>query len=289
MPIFNKVEARNFYDFLPSVNHRTGDIWRNLPSFGLFKSSSVDGIVVTPACDLANRKCETVTYLPILSIEEYLASPSCRYECWIEVQAALRKLKLSDQITSPNRFELAILEEFKGVVSALSPRELETPSGKQVAAYLQYLQSIESNLNIPISIICRIFSGSRLRDCINRIIVNSFKTDIHFLPADEKPSEYSAIKKHSLAVFRYPITIPIEILDLAQYATEQTWPAELDRVQKQWPSVVSFQHWPVKLATLKDDFLTDMVSRYVSMYIRLGSRDFSPDTVEKISSQIIGD
>jgi hypothetical protein len=289
MPAINRIEPKHFYDFLPSLDHRTGDIWRGLPTFGLYANKTTDAVVVTPACDLANQKCETITYLPIVSLEEYLSSSPYRYECWLEVQNALTKLKLADRVTPPNRFELALGDELKAALASLSSSELDTAAGKQVAAYLEYLKLTEKHEIAPISQIQRIFGKGRFKDQIDRAITNSLKADIHFLPADGQSTEYSAVKTHSLIAFRYPMTVPIELLDLAQRTTAQAWPIELERARPRCPSAASFLHWPVKLARLRDDFLADMLSRYVSMYIRLGSRDFSRETVEQISTEIIGE
>lgn len=289
MPVVNRIESKHFYDFLPSIDHRTGDIWRGLPTFGLYSKKVIDGIVVTPACDLANRKCETITYLPIVSIEEYLSSSPYRYECWLEVQNALTKLKLSSRVTPPNRFELALSEEFEAVVAGLGTSDLDTHAGKQIVAYFEYLKLAAKHEIAPISIIRRVFGKGRLEEQIDRAITNSLKADIHFLPADGQAAEYSSVRTHSLVAFRYPITVPIELLDLAQRTTEQAWPTERERACLQWPSAASFLEWPVKLSRLRDDFLADMLSRYVSMYIRLGSRDFSRETVEQITTQITGE
>ena len=43
---------------------------------GLLKESHLPGVVITPACDLANDKVETISYLPIIPIRNYLATTS---------------------------------------------------------------------------------------------------------------------------------------------------------------------------------------------------------------------
>jgi hypothetical protein len=68
MGVPKKIDERDYYDFLPPNVHRTGDIWKSLPTFGTLSCRSAPGIVITPSCDLANNKSETITYIPIISI-----------------------------------------------------------------------------------------------------------------------------------------------------------------------------------------------------------------------------
>ena len=67
--------AKNYYDTTPERRHQTGDIWKGLPTFGLLgQHQTCSGLVITPACDLANNKSTTITYLPILTVTEYLGT-----------------------------------------------------------------------------------------------------------------------------------------------------------------------------------------------------------------------
>jgi len=69
-----KTTGQSYYDALASMEQQVGDIWKGLPAFGHLRKHSVTGIVITPACDLANRKVETITYLPIIPVRDYLLS-----------------------------------------------------------------------------------------------------------------------------------------------------------------------------------------------------------------------
>jgi len=288
MPTQVKLEPKHFFESLPTLDHRTGDIWRSLPSFGLVGTDVVGGIVITPACDLANRKSETATYLPIVPIATYLGSAAYRYECWLEIQGALSKLKASDQVTPPNRFENPLVDEVEAVCTALDSAKRESAAGKQVLAYLTYLRDCASGRAPAIGTIEQLLTAKRLQDTLSRLITNALKPDVHFLPADGSPKDYSAVHTHSLALFRYALSIPVEILDAAQRVSPDGWPAVREGMALIHPIARHFTDWPVKLGALKDDFLSDLLSRYVSMYIRLGSRDFTSQTVAEISDNVRG-
>jgi hypothetical protein len=288
MPEHTKLEPKNFYESLPSVNHRTGDIWRDLPAFGLLNRSFVDAIVITPACDLANRKCETITYLPIVPVTTYLASPAYRFECWQEAQAALSKLKALDKVTPPHRFELPLIEELDGILSSLTDTQRGTAAGQQLASYVEYVKKSSEGEEVSISLLAQSLSSKRLDEVVSRIVTNALKSDIHFLPHDGLNAEFSAVRAHSVALFRYPTTVPIEILDSAQRSFEEAWPAVKRSLITRIPIANSFERWPVKMTTLKNEFVSDLLSRYVSTYIRIGSKDFSASTIDEITSNIRG-
>ena len=68
------LSSRRYYDLLPPEAHACGDIWKGLPSAGLLGTQPIAGLVVTPACDLSERKAETITYLPIIPVRAYFST-----------------------------------------------------------------------------------------------------------------------------------------------------------------------------------------------------------------------
>ena len=70
------VGSSDYYELYPSADHQSGDIWTDLPTHGVLCAARLPCVVITPACDLMNRKVETLTYLPIVSVGTYLASGS---------------------------------------------------------------------------------------------------------------------------------------------------------------------------------------------------------------------
>ena len=151
---------------------------------------------------------------------------------------------------------------------------------KRARAYLEYLNCRESPA--PAELVEALIKADRYGQYVDRIVTNALKADIHFLPADGQPSQASAIPEHGVVLFRRPITIDLEILDVAQESTAAQW-ARLIK-EKAHPLRVSphIKRWPIKLSTLRGEFLGDLLSRYVSMYIRLGSTDFSRTTIDGI-------
>ena len=286
----NKIQPKDYYDFFPPNAHRTGDIWRDLPNFFIFNIPHSYGIVVTPACDLAQKKSETITYLPIASIEDYLNTPAFYNEIWLNIQSQLEKLKLLKLITPPERYELPILEEILEVSKKIEEM-CKTDKSKdgaltRIKAYEIYAHENKNKRKITIKKISDIFTSGDFDKIIKKIVTNSFKVDIHFLPADEKNIESSSVPNHSLILFRYALTIPVEILNIAQISNSFEWDSQILKMKDETPIINNFGKVPIRLSTLKDDFLSDLLSRYVSMQIRLGARDFTKETINQYAEQL---
>jgi hypothetical protein len=109
------LNSRRYYDLLPPATHSCGDIWRGLPSFGLLGSAPINGLVVTPACDLSQRKAETITYLPIIPVRAYFSTLGVLPDTHRRIQNNLKTGQLSlelpwnaDSFLPPKLYHLAI-------------------------------------------------------------------------------------------------------------------------------------------------------------------------------------
>jgi hypothetical protein len=129
------------------------------------------------------------------------------------------------------------------------------------------------------------------KECLrlfSQIVSNSFRTDLHFLPADSQPLSWAAVPKHSLVLFRHPLNMPVEILDVAQDLQKPDWKMALQQIAEFIPAASAFaSRRPMKRATLRSPFISDLLTRYVSMHVRLGSPDFTRDSVESYAHEIM--
>ncbi|WP_256081507.1 hypothetical protein [Massilia sp. YIM B04103] len=285
-----KIQPKDYYDFFPPNFNRTGDIWRCLPNPWGLKKPHFFGLTVTPACDLEQRKTETITYLPIISVREYLNSNSFYFEIWQDVFAQISKLKMTEIMTPPDRYELPLLEEIteiKGKLFDLKENDQsKAGSFDRICMYEKYIKQNSSGGSLAIEDVGRIFLSGNFDKILKKIVKNSFKVDIHFLPADEKPIYSSAVPDHSIVLFRHATSMPIQIINSIQYSNDEDWPNKLQELRKYYPIAKLLTDLPIRLATLRGDFLSDLLSRYVNMQIRLGSRDFTDDTVDQYADQL---
>lgn len=283
-----KVDSRDYYDFLPPNTHRTGDIWKGLPTFGMLDRTTSPGIVITPACDLANKKCETITYVPIVSVIDHLNSPAFYYELWTEIAQMLVKVKLDHLVITPDRFDLPLLDDIDKIISVLSDRSQSDEKGilARLQAYRLYILSHIKNSFLPIEDMAGIYQRNRLGMILRKIITNSHRAEIHFLPSDEKVESGSVITGHSVALFRFALSLPISVLNIAESSNSVDWTRTVDHSKKSHPVLNFIPQCPIRMVTLKGEFLSDLLSRYIAMYVRLGSRDFTDDTVNRYAMDL---
>lgn len=290
MPTEAPLHPSQFYVAMPINDNRPGDIWAGLPTFGVIPGSATRGVVITPACDLANKKCESITYLPIVSASDYLGSSAFRYDCWLEIKPLLSKLEGYKEIPEPDRFDLLPIECLEFVQSTQSDaagKKLSADEVSRLNGYLQYIshahQGIANAMHVK-----GFVKTDKMKWFLSRLVTNALKADIHFLPADGLPAYYSAVPQHSVVLFRYPMSIPAETLCRASNMTAAAWAQYVENNIATVPTLKHMPQWPIKLSTLRGEFFADLISRYINMYIRLGSTDFEDSTVRDFSEQIKG-
>ncbi len=290
-----RISAQHYYDVLPSPTHRCGDIWSGINTMGLIGAAPVSGIVVTPACDLAQRKSETVTFLPIISLRCYFSTLGALPAVRRSVESSLRAGGFDPGIFwGEYSFRPPAPDIIAGAIQAINIYAgTKRPNTKQIDALERAISGLriinhiaEQNLTaIPSQLLASAFKD--WEDVKGKLIRNSYNTNLHFLPSDEQARAFSGMPSHSLVMFRYPITVPMEVLDLASGATESTWQGV---AAVNIGAVPFLEHYrtkmPMKTLSVRSEFLSDLLSRYVAVYNRIGSPDFTPASVVRMCSEV---
>lgn len=285
-----KIGARHYYDLNPTRAHRPGDIWSDLPTLGALRQIRLPGIVITPACDLTNRKVTTITYLPLLSVTEFVVSSEYLSDLWLAIRGQLAYVHLDSLLTGSLTSSTPSLTEVGALSSKISELlHAQDLSSKERGA----LERTGAGLRLCGDYCRGAVRKDTMRDYFNlfgdkgastnlsRLVRNSHSSDVHFLPHDDQPTAWSGVKQHSVVLFRYPITVPFEILDRAQDVAETVWNEEIARLADFYPCAATFaDQRPMKRVTLKIPFISDLLTRYMSMYGRLGSPDFTHETID---------
>ncbi|HEY0426488.1 MAG TPA: hypothetical protein VGC76_01655 [Pyrinomonadaceae bacterium] len=279
---------RRFYNTNVTLNHNTGDVWSNLPTHGLLKISHVPGVIITPACDLANEKADTLTYLPVLSISQWLSTRAFYPEVRRQFTNLLDSLKLQNlreclpSGVLPENDGINILR--RAFESVLDDKKLEASSRRCLNGILHLEKIVSSNdESANISELEHFFGKNNFKELIYKVIRNSFSNEIHFIPADEQNKMWSIINDPSLVLFRYPLTAPLEVFEYAQRARPDDWENEIGKLALKVPFISNFgAERPLKGLQINEQFLHDMLVRFVNLFSRLGSPDFTSDSISRV-------
>jgi hypothetical protein len=287
--------ADSYYDRFPESTHAPGDIWMHLPTHGLLHRKYCSGLVVTPSCDLLNRKVHTVTYVPIIPFRDWVGSRDFVPEV-IHTMSSL-----VDQLGPIGISSRSALEEHETFGSELSKRwlalrrrlaegdlnkSLRTAAERYVAC-CNHLKRVSRGKPADHTDLETCLTKNRWQQIRTQIVRNAFRTDLYFLPAVDNDLGLSPIPNNSVALFRYALTVPLSLLDAAQDTSLTDWRHAARSLADEEPMARAFSRVrPLKCLRLQSRFLPDLLTKFVALYSRLGSPDFTPDTVETLSNEL---
>ncbi|MBR8396039.1 MULTISPECIES: hypothetical protein [Burkholderia cepacia complex] len=296
MPSSLPISANDYYNSNPEARHSAGDIWVNLPTHGLLGMRRRSGIVITPPCDLAQGKVETITYLPIISLKSYFSTIAFSPIAMRELRGQLAALNIDDIPHQSSRFTIPEIDatirlEKKLTNLKLSPNigSKEKSATEKALSCIGILKKIHDG-ELPeceTPLVHNALGAKSSKIIYENLIKNSHSIDLHFLPKDNQPREWSAIEDHSLVLFRYPITAPVVLFDEAQEMGTRDWQSAVSSVAKKFPAATAFsEKRPMKRAVLKNTFFADLLTRYAAMHVRIGSPDFTQTTIENFITDL---
>lgn len=292
----SKVDSKSYYNTLPPMGHECGDIWRGLPSFGLLGDAPCAGIVITPACDLSWQKSDTLTYLPIVPVTAFFsldaALPSVieRTVAGVAASGLDQNLKWSPlTYVPPSDSELVTLSNRIAEYAVQQQRSAKAISAiERVLAGIKIIHAIKAPTCEPITpkLLFTLF-GSEWAKTREKIVKNSYSPALHFLPRDNQDLLFSGIIDHSVVLFRCPITVPVKMLSYAEETSTDMWQARIVTLGVSSAIQTAFcTAHPIKLSSLRAAYLSDMLTRFSALYNRVGSPDFSPETVDTYISEL---
>lgn len=257
-----------------------GDIWSGLPDFGLLGDHSIKGIVVTPACQLHQRKTEVVTYLPVVTVADFFVTPRAAPMLINELRILGGQLKISFPGTN--------LEDVKR-------EKLSLPKSARIIKWKDILKSKErggggspgiyDEASDIISLLGYICAGrqqigkdpmlnKRLKATLGKLLTdNSDGEDTFFLPAS------LPVLEESVVLLRYPLTIPSEILAKAEDVDDLDWTQTIRSMRRPARLVSFFEEKPGRICTLDFRLTADLITTWMRFFCDFGRPD---DSIRKI-------
>jgi hypothetical protein len=297
MTIKQKLGIKDIYEYFPDSQSHAGDIWENLPTFGLLHQQSAKGIVITPACDLANRKTETITYLPIVPCSLWLLSRANRSEQLRAIKGQIQAAAVDcpEWLAFPRSGSRLSREDCTSLACTIGSVVENATSAKTSDAAKRALAGMQTLIEqctaqsgvADTGKLALLYGEKQYKDILSQVVRNSYRPDAHFLPEDGLTAPMSAMPESSVVLFRYPLTLPIEIFEAASDVLRPNWLAEVQRITPQFPAIIfASSGRPLKLSRLKPRFLADLIARYIALHVRMGAPSFSDETVDSLVESI---
>jgi hypothetical protein len=294
--LVGKISERSYYDYFPPSSHAPGDIWLHLPTHGLLRRERASALVVTPSCDLSNRKVTTITYLPIISFLEWVSSRDFLAEIigtMLSLVDQLGALGISNTsaLECGETFSPELSEQLLDLNRRLAKETLKKPIRSAAERYIagcNHLKRVSGGFQADLSDLETCLTKNRWEQVRTQIVRNAHRSDLYFLPADGNSDlDLSPIAKHSVVLFRYPLTVPVSLLDAAQDTSLTDWSEATTKLAVEEPiAQLCSGSRPLKCLRLQSRFLADLLTKFVTLYSRIGSPDFTRETIETLSNQL---
>src|SRR5947208_622781 len=126
--------TRDYYDLYPSLDHVPGDIWVDLPTCGVLPFQHLAGVVISPACDMANRKVETITYLPIVTVRTWFSTVAALPDIRRVVDGQWRVLNRGILIDWPKGFYCPTEEQMSAAKQEIAGLRKQGLGAKEIEA-----------------------------------------------------------------------------------------------------------------------------------------------------------
>lgn len=233
--------------------------------------------------------------MPIIPLRAFFSTHAALPELRRAVETAIRSSGFDPQLQWGDfKFRpptsSAIKEAIKSIDAYLAAKQRgakELAALQRAKAGLTILLSIDNSTiaQVPTNLIAETFK--EWGNIKENFVRNSFSSYVHFLPSDEQSLIFSGLSSHSLVLFRYPMTVSVEILDLAGTSTEVNWHHVVNANLSSVPFLENYRDiMPVKTISLRSEFLSDLLSRYVAVYNRIGSPDFTSASISRICEEV---
>lgn len=286
---------RACYSADPSVRDQSGDIWLGMvPAYRCWQGKS-SAILITPACDLAQNKCEWVTFVPAIPIKSWLSSRGFFRDILTQLKEACSKVNIVlpielDSMAITTMHEVALKNVMNKLKQLAGKKGLEVHLNRANSAAKVLLAQLGFSEECAQNDLKQCFTSGNFLRVLKAIAGNAYRSDIHFLPSDGRSPPHSVMEADSVALFRYLFSVPIEILVAASDTKNSNWLESMSTIRKSFPSITLPElDRPMKIGSLNKVYQSDLISRFVANQIRLGVPDFPTSYHDDVAQRILGD
>lgn len=241
------------------------------------------GFLITARCDLAHVRTDTVNFLPIISLDNWLS-----FDCPISIILS-RLLNLEDELAgtfnsiSPAIRDMVNQDWIKGYElfvrdDAGVQQALKDKLRSRVEEYAQLTDILENKSDSPTEIATAYAEISKFRELIDRskqkkitALLENKILDAHFLPVLH-PSEKLTNGPGYVVMFRQIISLPGKLLEILKRGVDSEDSVSLP-LRAQASQAITF---PAEIiSNIKSPYVEFILQRFAHVFGRIGVSDCS--------------
>lgn len=268
--------ALKYYYSTPTNQHRTGDVWKDVPFIGIPNVEYLFAIVISPSCDLSHNKTPFLNLFPVMYIDDLFIMEGLQamvkkvFATLIngsklaDIDKDFHKAHIDDYVESDRTYLDGLFNNELNIIRKAKEKEVDD---------LLYCASLENNrTTFRHKDIKSLLFQKTINEYYNEIITNRLDYYYFFPGHNEHELDHNCV-----ALLRYPFSYQIELFNLAEKSDEASWPEIANIEHKAIYSKVSTIKYPLKILTLNKDVLHDLLTKFSRLYLRIGKRDFSAE------------
>ena len=278
----NWVET-SYYVKLPSGPTAQGDIWNNLPR-PFYKPPQCHGIIITPRCDLRHDKAQVINFLPILPLYEFMSV----YGGFSLIEQEIHKAREAQRNAAAPLKVGALLDleiPTSAIYELLNKQIAKEPDPKSVSRFTQLLLAFTNCSERLDQLVSQLDQVSLKEEAIaelipdrsilkyKRDIIQNRIADLHFLPPYDP-----FLADPSVVLLRHVVTCNIKLLNQASKCMNQDHWTNLRASAESMDSEFA-PRLPERLLRFGSPYFECLMSRFASLFGRVGVRDFDDDQV----------
>lgn len=237
-------------------------------------------IIISPACDIVQRKTDTITVLPVIPFKKFFSRPM------LYSQEIVKKIKQKIPDRYQDLLPITMWETLKLLEELKQSNELDDVDYIDSLITWCLKLSIENPVEIDTSLLVKCLGKAKYKEIVEKLIVDNYLSDTYFLPKTKDEEKYHIkYKDGAFVLLRYPIVIPSELILLANNS-------DID-----WKEITNnnylcannyFNDMPIIIGNIKETYYNEIYGKYLSYQVRMGSPDFNEDYKKVLVLDICG-
>lgn len=252
-----------------------------------YPNTDVRGLIITARCDVAHGKAPIISYVPIVSFEDWLLHDGVRILAARLASSAAGTMRsaLKDAEMNASILDTLPLETISKHLNKRTDKQAKSVA-KRFDDAVTALNAAESMLGTPVErAVAKSFVSSQQKvyERLSLELLSNQIADFHYLAACE-PEEDS---KGHVVLMREIRYVPAALANLLKDGIDLSLFAGLCNKVPSFRDklmITSEEHFAMPVGLLQSPYVEFLIQRFTQLFARIGVTDFSQSRLQQIKS-----